>query len=51
VFVVAGQAKAAAVRAVLEEPRDITLRPAQGIAPAGGPADWILDGAAAADLR
>lgn len=51
VFVVAGQAKAAAVRAVLEEPRDVSLRPAQGIAPVGGPADWILDGAAAADLR
>lgn len=51
VFVVAGSAKAAAVRAVLEEPRDPALRPAQGIAPAGGPAEWILDRPAAADLR
>ena len=47
VFVVAGEAKAAAVRAVLEEPPDPVLRPAQGIAPAGGPAGWILDRPAA----
>lgn len=51
VFVVAGHAKAAAVRAVLEEPPDPALRPAQGIAPAGGPAAWILDRSAAAALR
>ena len=50
VFVVAGHAKAAAVRAVLEEPRDPVLRPAQGIAPAGRPPEWILDSAAAADV-
>ncbi|HEU4464462.1 MAG TPA: 6-phosphogluconolactonase [Gemmatimonadota bacterium] len=51
VFVVAGAAKAAAVRSVLEEPRDPALRPAQGIAPAGGDPEWILDRAATADLR
>jgi len=51
VFVVAGADKAAAVRAVLEEPPDPALRPAQGIAPAGGPAAWILDRAAASRLE
>lgn len=51
VFVVAGAGKAAAVREVLEEPRDPALRPAQGIAPAGADPEWILDGPAAADLR
>jgi 6-phosphogluconolactonase len=51
VFVVTGPAKAAAVRAVLEEPRDPVLRPAQGIAPTGGPPEWILDRPAGADLR
>jgi 6-phosphogluconolactonase len=48
VFVVAGHAKAAVVRAVLEEPRDPMLRPAQGIAPAGDPPAWLIDEAAAA---
>lgn len=51
VFVVAGTAKAAAVRSVLEEPRDPALRPAQGIAPSGGDPEWILDRSAAAALR
>jgi 6-phosphogluconolactonase len=51
VFVVAGPAKAAAVRAVLEEPHDPALRPAQGIAPAGGDPEWILDRPSAADLE
>lgn len=51
VFVVAGHTKAAAVRAVLEEPRDPTLRPAQGIGPAGGPPAWILDRPAASLLE
>ena len=51
VFVVSGEGKAAAVRAVLEEPRDPARRPAQGIAPAGGPPDWILDRAAASHLE
>lgn len=50
VFVVAGEAKAAAVRAVLEEPRDVFARPAQGIEPAGHPAAWLVDEAAAAVL-
>ena len=50
VFVVAGEAKAAAVRSVLEEPRDVSARPAQGIEPAGDPAAWLVDEAAAALL-
>lgn len=50
VFVVAGTEKAAAVRAVLEEPTDLARRPAQGIAPAAGPPAWILDRAAASLL-
>jgi 6-phosphogluconolactonase len=51
VFVVTGPAKAAAVRAGRGEPRDRLLRPAQGIAPTGGPPEWILDRPAGADLR
>lgn len=51
VFLVAGEAKAEAVRAVLEEPRDAALRPAQGISPSGGAPAWILDRAAASLLE
>jgi 6-phosphogluconolactonase len=47
VFVVAGAEKAAALRAVLEEPAIPALRPAQGIHPAGGPPVWLVDRAAA----
>jgi 6-phosphogluconolactonase len=43
VFVVTGEEKAAALRAVLEEPGDVALRPAQGIHPAGGPPIWLVD--------
>jgi 6-phosphogluconolactonase len=48
VFVVAGAEKADAVRAVLEEPRRPTLRPAQGIDP--DTSVWLLDEPAAARL-
>lgn len=51
VFVVAGEGKAEALRAVLEEPRDPELRPAQGIAPTGRPPAWILDRPAASLLE
>jgi 6-phosphogluconolactonase len=50
VFVVAGEGKAEALRAVLEEPADVRLRPAQGIRPASGPAFWLVDRAAASLL-
>ena len=50
VFVVVGEEKAATLRAVLEEPADVALRPAQGIHPAGGPPAWIVDRAAASLL-
>jgi 6-phosphogluconolactonase len=50
VFVVSGEGKAEAVRAVLEEPRDPLLRPAQGIAPTGGVV-WLLDREAASRLE
>ena len=47
VFIVTCEEKAAALRAVLEEPGDVALRPAQGIHPAGGPPAWLVDRAAA----
>ena len=50
VFVVAGEDKAVALRAVLEEPGDAALRPAQGIHPAGGPPAWLVDRRAASLL-
>ncbi|HET6360806.1 MAG TPA: 6-phosphogluconolactonase [Gemmatimonadota bacterium] len=50
VFVVAGEEKADAVRAALEEPADVDLRPATGIRPAGGHAAWLVDRAAASLL-
>ena len=50
VFVVTGAGKAPALRAVLEEPRDVSALPAQGIEPAGGPPAWLVDEAAAALL-
>jgi 6-phosphogluconolactonase len=50
VFVVAGEEKAAALRAVLEEPADTALLPATGIHPAGGPPAWLVDRAAASLL-
>lgn len=47
VVLVTGEEKAAALRAVLEEPGDVALRPAQGIQPVGGPPVWLVDRAAA----
>jgi 6-phosphogluconolactonase len=50
IFLVAGEAKAEAVRAVMEGPRDPALHPAQAIRPAGGAAVWLVDRAAASLL-
>lgn len=50
VFVVAGEEKAPALRAVLEEPADPVARPASGLRPAAGPPAWLVDRAAAALL-
>ncbi|HJR53817.1 MAG TPA: 6-phosphogluconolactonase [Gemmatimonadota bacterium] len=50
VFMVAGEEKAAALRAVLEDPADAQLRPATRVHPAGGPAAWLVDRAAASLL-
>lgn len=47
-MVVAGAAKAAAVRAALEEPLDVARHPAQLLRDAGDRVEWFLDGAAAA---
>jgi 6-phosphogluconolactonase len=49
-FLVAGEGKAAAVRAVLEGPRDPALHPAQGVRPAAGEAIWLVDRPAASLL-
>jgi 6-phosphogluconolactonase len=47
IFLVAGEAKAEAVKAVLEGPRDPAAIPAQLIAPASGEVTWMLDRGAA----
>jgi 6-phosphogluconolactonase len=47
IFLVAGEAKAAAVKAVLEGPRDPVAVPGQLIAPTNGDVIWMLDRAAA----
>jgi len=49
-FLVKGQDKAAAVKDVLEGPRDPDKFPAQIVAPSGGEVTWILDKAAASLL-
>ena len=49
-FLVSGQGKAAAVKDVLEGPRDPDKFPAQIVAPANGEVIWILDKAAASLL-
>jgi 6-phosphogluconolactonase len=49
-FLVAGEGKAEAVRAVLAGPRDPVLHPAQGIRPAGGETVWLVDRPAASLL-
>jgi 6-phosphogluconolactonase len=51
VVVVAGGAKAGAVRAALERPLDETRYPAQLLRQAGGRVQWIVDRAAAAALE
>jgi 6-phosphogluconolactonase len=49
-FLAAGQGKAAAVKDVLEGPRDPDKFPAQIVAPHGGEVIWLLDKAAASLL-
>ena len=50
VFVVAGEGKAEALRAVLEGPRQLSLHPAQGIHPTAGAPVWLVDRPAASLL-
>lgn len=50
VFAVEGAAKAAALQAVLEGPRDAARWPAQIVAPSPGELTWLVDEAAARDL-
>jgi 6-phosphogluconolactonase len=50
VFLVSGDDKADALRAVLEGPRDIETYPSQLIAPTHGQLHWLVDRAAAAKL-
>jgi 6-phosphogluconolactonase len=49
-FLVAGQGKAAAVKDVLEGPRDVDKFPAQIVAPTDGEVMWLLDKPAASLL-
>ncbi|SRR6266446_3311903 len=49
-FMVCGENKADAVRAVLEGPRDIESYPAQLVDPRDGTVTWVLDKAAASKL-
>jgi 6-phosphogluconolactonase len=51
VFLVSGAGKAAMLHRVLEGPREPVALPAQAIVPRGGGATWLVDGAAAADIR
>lgn len=51
VFAVEGAAKAAALRAVLEGPRDVAQFPAQIVQPSPGQLTWLVDEAAARDLN
>lgn len=50
-FLVSGASKAGALAAVLEAPRDPERIPAQGVRPVSGPVVWIVDTAAASQLR
>ncbi|HEX5504007.1 MAG TPA: 6-phosphogluconolactonase [Thermomicrobiales bacterium] len=50
-FLVAGADKAAIVREVLRGPRDVHRLPAQVVAPADGALVWLLDTAAATEVR
>lgn len=49
-FLVAGQDKAAMLKEVLTAPKDVILRPAQGVQPAAGKLLWMADAAALAEL-
>jgi len=49
-FLVAGREKAAMLHRVLDGPRDPAALPAQAIVPLRGPANWLVDAAAAALL-
>lgn len=51
VFLVTGAGKAGALAEVLEGPRDPSRLPAQGVSPATGSLLWLVDEAAAAELR
>jgi 6-phosphogluconolactonase len=51
VFVVVGAAKASILRRVLEGPRDPAALPAQLVDPVDGEVCWVVDAAAAAELR
>ncbi|MGH7565212.1 MAG: 6-phosphogluconolactonase, partial [Gemmatimonadota bacterium] len=51
VFVVAGEAKAEALRAVIEDPLDLARHPAQGIRPGAAGPIWLVDRAAASLLE
>jgi 6-phosphogluconolactonase len=50
VFLVTGEGKADALRAVLTGPADVNTLPATGIVPADGTIEWVVDEAAAATL-
>jgi 6-phosphogluconolactonase len=50
-FLVSGASKAQALAAVLEGPKDPDTLPAQGVRPVSGQAVWIVDAAAASQLR
>jgi 6-phosphogluconolactonase len=50
-LIVAGAAKASAVRAAIEEPEDVRRFPAQLLRPAVDRVTWIIDRAAAGQLR
>ena len=50
-FLVAGEGKAAMVARVLEGPRQPVVLPSQAIVPTNGELHWLLDAAAAAQLK
>jgi 6-phosphogluconolactonase len=51
VVIVSGAAKAGAVRAAIEAPEDVPKFPAQMLRAAGDDVSWLIDRAAAVDLR
>jgi 6-phosphogluconolactonase len=50
VFLVSGEAKAAMLRRVLEDPYNPSELPAQAVRPSVGDVEWLVDAAAAQDL-